>query len=177
VELPRTREWRLSRALSQRALAERAGVAELTVIRIENGGSVWPQTAGKIAAGLGVDVRDLQKAPPVSTEETTPADLEEARAVKTTQEALAKARQTVELARHRFPELTEAELDVLAQYIRYEQDPRAVQVIIRPAPQEGEEPVDPKKVGDALQKMIAEDLLDPEQVKAVAQMALRQTAS
>jgi transcriptional regulator with XRE-family HTH domain len=68
VKLPRTKEWRLSRALSQRALAERAGVAELTVIRIENGDSVWPQTAGKIAAGLGLDVRDLQKAPPVSTE-------------------------------------------------------------------------------------------------------------
>jgi transcriptional regulator with XRE-family HTH domain len=177
MKLPRVREWREARGYSQQVLADRADIGVMTVHRLESGGGAFASTAAKLARALNVEVRDLQLAPPVTMDEASSVNLEDARILKQGLQAAERARETVALARHRFPDLTDAELDVLAQYIRYEQDPRAVQVIIRPTPKEGEEPVDPKKVGDALQKMIAEDLLDPEQVKAVAQMALRQTAS
>ncbi len=63
--LPRTKEWREARGLSQRELAAAAGAAERTVPRVEGGASVTPATARKLAAALGVTVSDLLESPPV----------------------------------------------------------------------------------------------------------------
>ena len=65
MELARTKEWRESRGLTQRELAAKAGVGEVTVARIETGASVTPPTARKIAEALGVAVADLLERPPV----------------------------------------------------------------------------------------------------------------
>jgi transcriptional regulator with XRE-family HTH domain len=65
LELARTKEWRESRGLTQRELAAKAGVGEVTVARIETGASVTTSTARKIAEALGVAVADLLERPPV----------------------------------------------------------------------------------------------------------------
>jgi transcriptional regulator with XRE-family HTH domain len=65
MRLPRTKEWREARGLSQRELSAEAGVGESTVPRIERGESVTPPTARKIADALGVSVSDLLESPPV----------------------------------------------------------------------------------------------------------------
>lgn len=59
VTLPRLRWWRLQAALSQRALAKKAGVAASTIARIELGADVYPSTMGKLAAALGCKPMDL----------------------------------------------------------------------------------------------------------------------
>ena len=65
VELPRLREWRESRGLMQKEVAENAGISEWTVLRAEGGASVRTPTARKIADALGVSVSDLLESPPV----------------------------------------------------------------------------------------------------------------
>jgi len=65
MKLARTREWRESRGLTQREVADLAGVSEVTVIRVEMGHDVFPATARKIAGALDVQVADLLGAPPV----------------------------------------------------------------------------------------------------------------
>jgi transcriptional regulator with XRE-family HTH domain len=58
--LPRLREWRNKRALSQKELAERSGVSRHTIMKSEAGRPAWPQTVRKLAAALRVKVDDLQ---------------------------------------------------------------------------------------------------------------------
>ena len=55
---------RSRRGLSQAALADKAGLAYLTVSRIERGkaGAVQAVTAYKLAGALGLDVEDLTRA-------------------------------------------------------------------------------------------------------------------
>jgi transcriptional regulator with XRE-family HTH domain len=65
LKLARTREWRESQGLTQRELAAKAVVGEVTVARLEGGASVSPVTARKVAEGLGVSVADLLERPPV----------------------------------------------------------------------------------------------------------------
>jgi transcriptional regulator with XRE-family HTH domain len=60
VEVPRLREWRIRRALSQEELAHRARVSRTTVIKLEGGRDAWPQTVRKLATALRVDPEDLQ---------------------------------------------------------------------------------------------------------------------
>lgn len=57
----RLREWRLRRSLSQAELAERAGVAKLTVTRLERPGRAkpHPKTIRQLAEALDVDPLDL----------------------------------------------------------------------------------------------------------------------
>ena len=50
----RVRTLRVQHALTQKDLAERAGVARFAVIRIERGDPVRPLTVRKIARALGV---------------------------------------------------------------------------------------------------------------------------
>lgn len=58
--LTRVREWRERRMLTQKELAERAGVSLFTVQRIEGGrGGAHPGTGRKLARALGVAFEDL----------------------------------------------------------------------------------------------------------------------
>ena len=58
--LPRLAEWRWRRALSQREVATRAGLAAATVNRVENGlQPARPSTVRKLADALGVTPDDL----------------------------------------------------------------------------------------------------------------------
>jgi transcriptional regulator with XRE-family HTH domain len=60
VEVPRLREQRHRRALSQEELAKRARVSRTTIIKLEAGRDAWPQTVRKLARALGVKPEDLQ---------------------------------------------------------------------------------------------------------------------
>lgn len=60
VRVPRLREQRNKRALSQQELAERSGVSRTTIIKLEAGRDAWPQTVRKLAAALHIKPADLQ---------------------------------------------------------------------------------------------------------------------
>jgi transcriptional regulator with XRE-family HTH domain len=168
LQLPRTREWRLTRGMSQRGLAAAAGLGQMTIHRIEDGGSAWPSTASKIAEALSVEVRDLLDTAPLTTEEQKPADLTFRRVEREEQQA----KQTVALARIELGDeynLSPQETTVLNQLVRYEQFPVAIQAIVRPLPtKKGERKVDMDRVYTVLDKMIERDLLSPEQLKSLA---------
>ena len=60
IPLPRLRELRRSRGLSQKELGELAEVASGTVYRLENGlRGAYPGTVRKLAGALGVTPKDL----------------------------------------------------------------------------------------------------------------------
>ncbi|HXJ31416.1 MAG TPA: helix-turn-helix transcriptional regulator [Gemmatimonadales bacterium] len=58
--MPRLREQRLRRALSQDELATLSKVSRTTIIKIEAGRNAWPQTVRKLAKALRVKPEDLQ---------------------------------------------------------------------------------------------------------------------
>ena len=61
IPLPRLRELRQSRGLSQKELGELAKVASGTVYRLENElRGAYPGTVRKLAYALGVTPKDLQ---------------------------------------------------------------------------------------------------------------------
>jgi transcriptional regulator with XRE-family HTH domain len=66
VKLERLREWRESKGLTQKELAAAAKASEFTVARAESGEVVRPNTARRLAEGMGVSVSDLLESPPVS---------------------------------------------------------------------------------------------------------------
>ncbi len=69
MKLPRLREWRESRGLTQKELAAKARVGEVTVARIETDAhTTTPPTARKLADALGISVADLLESPPVPLE-------------------------------------------------------------------------------------------------------------
>ena len=59
VHLPRLREQRLRRALSQEELAKLTGLSRTTIIKIEGGRNAWPKTHRKLAQALRVKPEDL----------------------------------------------------------------------------------------------------------------------
>jgi transcriptional regulator with XRE-family HTH domain len=59
VQIPRLREWRERRALTQVELAEKAGVSERSVAGYEAGSGARPPTVRKLAEALDVEVTDL----------------------------------------------------------------------------------------------------------------------
>jgi transcriptional regulator with XRE-family HTH domain len=73
VQIPRLREWREARALTQVELAELADVSSRSVAGYEAGAGARPPTVRKLAEALGVGVPDLRgdpeshlaKAPPL----------------------------------------------------------------------------------------------------------------
>ena len=65
MKTPRLREWREAMGETQVTLADKSGVAEHTISRIEHGASLRPTTARKLADALGVTVADLMESPPV----------------------------------------------------------------------------------------------------------------
>jgi len=63
VSLPRLKDIRQRRALSQRELSKLAGVSRVTIVRLEAGGEdPFPTTVRKLAAALGVDPAELMDA-------------------------------------------------------------------------------------------------------------------
>ncbi len=61
VDVDKMRELRINQGLSQRRLAERAGVSNTSVWKIERGGGANPATLKKLADVLGVRPTDLLK--------------------------------------------------------------------------------------------------------------------
>ena len=62
----RVREWRRRRALSMRELAEQAGIALSTLQKLEGAyppATPHPRTIRKVAAALGVEPHELERAP------------------------------------------------------------------------------------------------------------------
>jgi transcriptional regulator with XRE-family HTH domain len=68
MQLERLKEWRESQGLTQRELAGKAEVGEVTIARVETGSSIRPNTARKIAEALGRNVADLLGRPPTPAE-------------------------------------------------------------------------------------------------------------
>jgi transcriptional regulator with XRE-family HTH domain len=62
--VPSLRSYRVAQYLSQRALAQKAGVATSTVARAEQGYSISLIAARKLADTLGVTVHQLRATPP-----------------------------------------------------------------------------------------------------------------
>lgn len=54
VVLPHLEAWRLSQALTQRGLADLAGVSRATIGAAEQGGNVRASNIGKLAAALHI---------------------------------------------------------------------------------------------------------------------------
>jgi transcriptional regulator with XRE-family HTH domain len=61
VDVDKLQELRINQGLSQRRLAELAGVANTSVWKIEQGGGANPATLKKLADVLGVRAVDLLK--------------------------------------------------------------------------------------------------------------------
>jgi transcriptional regulator with XRE-family HTH domain len=59
VQVPRLREWREKRALSQEELADRTGLSRTTIIKLEGGRRAWPSTRRKLAQALRIKPEDL----------------------------------------------------------------------------------------------------------------------
>ena len=64
VRTPSLRYWRIRRALLQDELAERAGVAPVSIRRGENGQPLRLTTVRALAAALGVEPEQLMTQPP-----------------------------------------------------------------------------------------------------------------
>lgn len=60
MQVPRLREQRHRKALSQDELAKRSRVSRETIIKLEAGRNAWPQTVRKLARALGIKPEDLQ---------------------------------------------------------------------------------------------------------------------
>jgi transcriptional regulator with XRE-family HTH domain len=161
----RVRELRKQQGLTQEDLARAANLTSKAVGELDRGEINDPHvsTLIRVAEALGVTVSDL-------IGEDRPVAMGEVRRRRRIAREMAEAQRTVELmARERYG-LDDREAYVLAQYVRYEQqeEPEAFQAIIRPAPQESQDPVDTEKIHEVLRDMIAQDLLNPEQVRAAA---------
>jgi transcriptional regulator with XRE-family HTH domain len=63
VQIPRLREWREARALTQVELAELANVSSRSVAGYEAGAGARPPTVRKLAKVLGIEVADLREDP------------------------------------------------------------------------------------------------------------------
>jgi transcriptional regulator with XRE-family HTH domain len=64
MKLERLKEWRESRGMTQKELAAEARASEYTIARAEAGATVRPNTARRLAEGIGVAVADLLESPP-----------------------------------------------------------------------------------------------------------------
>lgn len=57
--IPALRRLRVRSALSQRDLADLAGVTQTTIVKAEAGNEVRPSTVRRLAKALGVEPREL----------------------------------------------------------------------------------------------------------------------
>lgn len=72
VQIPRLREWREARALTQEELAGRAGVSVRSVAGYEAGAGARPGTVRKLAGALDVEVANLLGALPKEEAPSSP---------------------------------------------------------------------------------------------------------
>jgi transcriptional regulator with XRE-family HTH domain len=63
VKLPKLKQARLRKPLTQDELAEQSGVSKNTILRIEKGADTYPQTVRKLATALGVEADALMGEP------------------------------------------------------------------------------------------------------------------
>lgn len=61
MKVPALRAHRIRAVLSQAELAEKAGVSEPSITRLEGGGDARPSTIRKIAKALNVEPQELTK--------------------------------------------------------------------------------------------------------------------
>ena len=61
VNVDKLKELRIDEGLSQRALAQRAGLSQTSIWKIERGGGANPATLKKLADVLGIRPTDLVK--------------------------------------------------------------------------------------------------------------------
>jgi transcriptional regulator with XRE-family HTH domain len=61
VNVDKLKDLRIDQGLSQRALAQRAGLSQTSIWKIERGGGANPATLKKLADVLGVRPTDLVK--------------------------------------------------------------------------------------------------------------------
>jgi transcriptional regulator with XRE-family HTH domain len=73
VQIPRLREWREARALTQVELAELANVSSRSVAGYEAGAGARPPTVRRLAEALGVKVVDLREDPDSPKAEAPPS--------------------------------------------------------------------------------------------------------
>ena len=70
MDLPGLRDARTARGWSQRELAQRSGVSQINIVRIENGQRTTLQTLGKLAVTLSVELDALTtKTPELAVDE------------------------------------------------------------------------------------------------------------
>lgn len=70
MQIPRLREWREARALTQVELADKAGVSPRSVASYEAGGGARPPTVRRLAEALDIEVADLRGEPTRPKEES-----------------------------------------------------------------------------------------------------------
>jgi transcriptional regulator with XRE-family HTH domain len=114
VQIPRLREWREMRALTQVELAELANVSSRSVAGYEAGAGARPPTVRKLAEALSVEVADLREDPdspkaeaPPSPQLTLNGALEEERRTAW-ESAVENARRLQEAGQGRMAELLSA---------------------------------------------------------------------
>jgi transcriptional regulator with XRE-family HTH domain len=173
----RVREAREDLGMQRTVLARRVGVAENTIYRIETAKRMPSvELLEKIARELRTEPAEFLREPaPLDSALSAPVsmggpsvDLQEARLIKKDLEASERARETVAHAREQFA-LTNAEAEVLRQYVAGYQDPKPQPfAVVELLPEDGSPGVDHDKIRGVLQQMIERDELDPEQLKAVA---------
>ena len=171
---------RAERGLTQERAAGVIGITPETLSDLERGKRrAYGPTLSKIAKGYGISVGELIEEPALAgkIDASRETGLEDARRIKRNRDAAERARKTVAYAREHF-DLSDAEAEILRQYVQGFQNPKPQPfAVVELMPKDGSPDVDHDKVKDVLQQMIEEDMLYLEQVKAVAQMALSQTAS
>ncbi len=62
--LPYLQGWRAEQGMTQRQLAEKAGITSSTVYRAERGEAINITSVAKLARALGISVRDLRDTDP-----------------------------------------------------------------------------------------------------------------
>ena len=88
MKIPRLRDWREAMGETQVTLADKSGVAEHTISRIEHGASLRPTTARKLADALGLAVADLMESPPVLASAGKAEDPDTGSSVDSTEEII-----------------------------------------------------------------------------------------
>jgi transcriptional regulator with XRE-family HTH domain len=150
VKTPRLREWREAMGETQVTLADKSGVAEHTISRIEHGASLRPTTARKLADALGVAVTDLMESPPVLA---SVGKGEAPETGRTVYEFDDEPRVTREQLREHGIEVNNSELRVLNQHVQLHERPAEGPVAIGYV-RKKDEPVDPDRIAMLLAYVI-----------------------